>query len=59
VVAPIGSMGTFGLGQIEAPTTFLDQSKFSIFIGAFASPIRQDMHAFGMTLECKICKFLQ
>ncbi len=51
-------MGTFGLGQIEAPITFLDQSKFSIFIGAFASPIKQDVLAFGMTLECKICEFL-
>jgi hypothetical protein len=33
-------MGTFGLGQIEAPTTLMDQSKNSISIGVFASPIR-------------------
>jgi hypothetical protein len=46
-------MGTFGPGQIEAPTTLMDKSKKFISIGALASPIRHDVptfniHDFGM-----------
>ncbi len=40
VAALIGCMGIFGPDQIKAPTTLLDQSKFFICTGAFASPIR-------------------